>query len=62
MALVSFLLILFGANAFLLVVMYAAVQECVLEIYSSRDFKIANKICTIIYIRKIPMYNIMSKV
>ena len=48
--------------SFLMIMIYAAFQECVLNFLDPMIDEYAKKIYTIIYIRKIPTYNIMSKI
>ena len=46
----------------LLLIFFPSVQDCVLNFYSYRDWKMRQEICTIIYIRRIPTNNNRSEI
>ena len=61
MAMFTLFIVMFDSDLLILLLFAADIQECP-KFYNSRYCKFYNKICTMVYVRKIPTYNIRSKI
>ena len=61
-AMVPLLPLLFGVSVLMLIMFAAAVQEWVLNFIVPIIENVQKKICTMVYIHKIPLYHIRSKI
>ena len=62
MSIVWLLLLMFDADFFLMLKFISGVQKCILNFIVPFIEKYTKKIFTVIYIRKIPTYNIRCKI